>query len=126
MSRARCSQRPSAWTRVGISLTHLRMMPLDDHHDAVRPKLAKVLPAFAAEVQEGLHADPELSGQVAKLEIFGRCECGDSFCATFYTARRPGGAYGPGHRNVVVDGRLACVEVLHRGDVRRELAEACR
>lgn len=72
------------------------------------------------------------------LEIFGRCECGDSFCATFYTDRRPDGAYGPGHRNVVVDvkkgmvildvvdGRIACVEVLHRGDVRRELAEAYR
>jgi hypothetical protein len=26
----------------------------------------------------------------------------------------------------VVDGRIACVEVLHRGDVRRELAEAYR
>lgn len=105
---------------------------------AVRRKLAEILPAFAAEVQEGLPGDPELSGQVADLEIFGRCECGDSVCATFYTDRRPDGAYGPGHRNVVVDvkkgmvildvvdGRIACVEVLYRGDVRRELAEAYR
>ncbi len=113
-------------------------MPSDEHQYVLRPKLAQVLRAFSAEVQEGLCGDPELAGQVAELEIFGRCECRDSFCATFYTAPRPDGTYGPGHRNVVVDvkkgmvildvvdGRIACVEVLHRGDVRRELAEAYR
>ncbi len=61
------------------------------------------------------------------LRVVARCGCGDDFCQSFYTAPKPDGAYGPGHRNVlldppwsgmlildVVDGLIAYVEVLDR------------
>jgi hypothetical protein len=65
--------------------------------------------------------------------LVNRCRCGDDFCATFYTAPRPDGAYGAGHQNVVVEttegmvildlvkDEIKCVEVLHRPDVRKVL-----
>jgi hypothetical protein len=67
------------------------------------------------------------------LRIFERCDCGDDFCSTFYTQPKPEGAYGLGHRNVVLapdDGmvildvvvdEIACVEILDRDDVREKL-----
>lgn len=77
--------------------------------------------------------EPELASQVPSLQIIDRCRCGDDFCATFYTQPKPDGAYGPGHRNVVLDPAqgmlildvvsdvIAQVEVLYRDDVRRKL-----
>lgn len=56
------------------------------------------------------------------------CSCTDDFCQSFYTAPKPDGAYGPGHRNVplfnnrdhdgmivldVLHGRIMFVEVLY-------------
>lgn len=58
------------------------------------------------------------------LRIVERCECGDGFCQSFYTAEKPVGAYGDGHRNVwlqpeygmlildVVRGRIMYVEII--------------
>jgi hypothetical protein len=97
--------------------------------------LVEKLPAFAVELQQLLveKGEPELAAQVPSLSIFGRCNCGDSFCSTFYTRPKPKGAYGPGHRNVVlapsegmlildvVAGEIACVEALDRPDVREKL-----
>ena len=100
--------------------------------------LVEALPAFAIELQRLLTeaGEPELAAQVASLSIFGRCDCGDDFCSTFYTQPKPDGAYGPGHRNVVlaadggtiildvVNGEIACVEVLDRLDIREKLLTA--
>src|SRR3974390_1113721 len=102
-----------------------------------RPLLADTMPAFAAELQQLLveQGEPELAAQVPTLGIFGRCDCGDDFCATFFTQPKPKGAYGPGHRNVrlmpdegmlildVVAGEIACVELLDRKDPRQKLDE---
>lgn len=67
------------------------------------------------------------------MRILERCRCGDDFCATFYTLPKPVGAYGPSHQNVtltpeegmlildVVDGEIACVEVLDRPVIREKL-----
>ena len=78
--------------------------------------------------------EPQLAAQVPSLRIFERCRCGDDICSTLYTQLPPKGSYGPGHRNVrlfpeddallvldVVDGKIACVELLDREDVRRKL-----
>jgi hypothetical protein len=97
--------------------------------------LTDTLPEFAAELRQLLveKGEPELATRVSSLSIFGRCRCGDDFCATFYTQPKPKGSYGPGHRNVVlapddgtvildvVAGEIACVEVLDREDVRQKL-----
>ena len=77
--------------------------------------------------------EAELASQVSALVLVERCGCGEGFCATFYTQPKPKGSYGPGHRNVelspadgmlildVVEGKIACVEVLNRNDLRRTL-----
>jgi hypothetical protein len=95
------------------------------------PLLARELAALLIEAEE-----PELASQVAELEIVDRCRCGDDFCSTFYTQPKPVGSYGPGHRNValtpdtgylildVVSGRIMCVEVLYRDEIRQALIAA--
>ena len=103
-----------------------------------RPLLTDTLPSFATELEHLLteRGEPELASQVPTLAIHDRCRCNDDLCATFYTRPKPNGAYGSGHRNValvpnegfyfivdVVDGKIACVEVLDRDDVRRKLEE---
>jgi len=62
-----------------------------------------------------------------------RCSCGDAFCASFYTAPKPRGSYGPKHRNIalepndgmiildLVDEVIVNVEVIDRPDVRAKL-----
>jgi hypothetical protein len=101
--------------------------------------LARVLPAFAAELRQLLaeQGEHELASQVPALAIADRCRCGDDFCATFYTQPKTKDGFGPGHRNVrlmpeeamlildVVDGEIACVEVLDRADVREKLDVVC-
>lgn len=100
-----------------------------------RLRLTDTLPAFAAELHQLLieQGEPALAAQVAGLMIRDRCRCGDDFCGTFYTKPKPKGGFGPGHRNVrlmpeegmlildVVDGEIACMEVLDREDVREKL-----
>jgi hypothetical protein len=91
--------------------------------------------AFAEELAALLLAEnePELADQMLSAVIVSRCECEDEFCASFYTAPRPEGPYGPGHENIelepstgmvvldVVEGRLMQVEVLWRPDFREKL-----
>ena len=100
--------------------------------------LRQTLPELADELSTLLTASGhnDLAKQIADLTIVSRCHCGDDFCATFYTKPKPSGAYGAGHRNVVlepkqgmivldvVDGAIACVEVLYRDEIRRKLLEA--
>jgi hypothetical protein len=98
--------------------------PLVDAFPLLSEELQKLL------VQKG---ESELAAQVPGLVILERCRCGDDFCATFYAQPKPSGAYGPGHRNVslepeqgmlildVVDDKIACVEVLYRDEIRRQL-----
>ncbi len=75
-------------------------------------------------VGEGEH---ELAVQVDALQVYEMCQCHDRFCQSFYTDPPPKGAYGAGHRNVVlrpdwggylildvVDGQIVFVEVLYR------------
>ncbi|MGC1188038.1 MAG: hypothetical protein WA871_11670 [Candidatus Acidiferrales bacterium] len=100
--------------------------------------LSEMLPALVRELQ-GLLAESgeaELVAQVPELEIVERCRCGDDFCATFYAQPKPDGKWGPNHRSValeptrgmlildVVDGKIACVEVLYRDSIRKTLHEA--
>lgn len=97
--------------------------------------LSRALPEFAAELELTLHSQgrADLASQVATLLLVDRCRCGDDFCATFYTAAKPDGAYGPGHSNLelestegmiildIVHEKIRCVEVLYRPDVQQAL-----
>jgi hypothetical protein len=97
--------------------------------------LVEVLPDLALEIERLLKTQGELdlAAQVIGLRILDRCRCGDDFCSTFYVQPKPEGAYGLKHRNVVlepergtlildlVDEKIACVEVLHRDEVRERL-----
>lgn len=103
--------------------------------NATRPLLTDTLPAFSAELRQLLdeHGEPELAAQVPSLAILDRCRCGDDFCATIYTQPKPEGGFGPGHRNVrlmpkegmlildIVAGKIACIEILDRNEVREKL-----
>jgi hypothetical protein len=64
---------------------------------------------------------------VDRLRIVALCPCEDDFCQSFYTAPKPAGAYGLGHRNIclepswpghlildVVHDDIVHVEVLYR------------
>jgi hypothetical protein len=93
-------------------------------------------PVFAAELKTLLAdvGEHELAASVDGVHIVQPCTCGDDFCASFYTAAPPDGAYGPGYRAVVlaprhgaisvhvVDRRIAHVEVLHRDELREAFA----
>jgi hypothetical protein len=93
------------------------------------PNLSRELTALLADAGE-----PDLAAQIESLEIVQRCPCNDDFCASFYTAPRPVGAYGPGHRNVelepekgmiildVVDERIVKIEILYRDEIRAQLS----
>jgi hypothetical protein len=61
-------------------------------------------PVLAAELESALRAaaEPGLADQVATLQEVATCDCGDDFCQSFYTQPEPDGAYGPGHRNIVL------------------------
>jgi hypothetical protein len=98
--------------------------------------LNTLLPELSQELTALLIAagEPGLGAQVEGLEIVEKCLCMDDFCASFYTAPKPSGAYCPKHRNVglepekgmilldVVDERIMMVEVLYRDEVRLRLA----
>lgn len=99
-------------------------------------RLSDSLPDFSQEIASLLSKSgtPDLVEQVAQLNITGRCSCDDEFCASFYTAPKPHGSYGPKHRNValeptagmiildLVDEVIVKVEVIDRPDVRSKLA----
>jgi len=97
--------------------------------------LAKEFPALASELGELLQRSGEdaLADTIGGLVVVDRCRCGDDFCATMYTALRPQGAWGEGHRNVALDPRrgflildvlnerIVEVEVLYRDEIRKSL-----
>lgn len=97
--------------------------------------LKDVLSEFAQEITSLLteQGEPDLAAQVPGLHLFGRCRCGDNFCATIYAAPRPKGAWGPEHENValdpvegflilgVVNREIVSIEVLYRDDLRKEV-----
>jgi hypothetical protein len=101
------------------------------------PLLIDVMPEVAEELRI-LISKSDFSGvddQIATLCIVDRCQCGENSCATFYTAPRPNGAWGPGHENVSLDSKsgllvldllnriIVCVEVLDRKDIKKKLDE---
>jgi hypothetical protein len=77
--------------------------------------------------------EDQLAKTVGGLVVVDRCQCGDDFCATLYTALRPQGAWGEGHRSVPLDPqrgflildvfneRIVEVEVLYRDEIRESL-----
>lgn len=95
-------------------------------------RLGDVAPDLADELRMLLiEAEwPDLAVRVDDLPIVDRCRCGDDFCATFYTAPRPAGAWGSGLYTIplearagmlnldVLDGKIVCVEVLYRDEVK--------
>jgi len=97
------------------------------------PLIRDLFPDLITELITCLREEGEEDLGVSAWDIrfYGECGCGDDFCQSFYTAERPTGAYGPGHRCVpllpekgdlildVVDGRIMFVEVLHRDELRR-------
>ena len=97
--------------------------------------LIESLPDLSRELIELLLTarEPSLVAQIDDLEIVAKCSCSDDFCASFYTAPKPVGSYGPTHRNLdlgpakgmiildLVDDRIVHVEVLYRDDVRSKL-----
>jgi hypothetical protein len=98
--------------------------------------LVDALPEFASELTRVLRAAGliDLATQVASLRLVDRCRCGDWFCATFYTAPKPDGAWGPQHTTVplelaesgdinvdLVAGEIVEVEVLYRDELRSAL-----
>ncbi|WP_370038325.1 hypothetical protein [Nocardioides sp.] len=97
--------------------------------DATSPRLVDRWPDFTGQLRQALVAEGEdlLATQVETLRVIAECGCGDDFCQSFYTAPKPDGPFGPGHRNVlldppwsgmlildVVDGQIVYVEVLDR------------
>jgi len=97
------------------------------------PELSKELSNLLRDMGKG-----ELADQVESLSVIDKCRCGDGFCSSFYTASKPGGAWGPNHENVslttqdgmlmldVVDGNISYVEVLDRPDFKVILDGAVR
>ena len=97
--------------------------------------LVDCLPEFSDELRSlSLQARrPDIAEQIGLMQLVDRCRCGDDFCATFYTGPRPEDSYGPNHENVelpagegmiildLVDGRVQCVEVLYRDEIRSRL-----
>jgi hypothetical protein len=102
---------------------------VDDAGTEPWPRLRTTWPVFAEELTAALVADGsrELAAQVDHLRVVARCNCGDDFCQSFYTAPRPEGTYGPDLVNVmleapwpgelvldIVQGQIMHVEVLFR------------
>jgi len=99
--------------------------------------LIESLPNFSRELANLLITahEPNLAEQIDDLEIVAKCSCSDDFCASFYTAPKPVGSYGPKHRNVelepatgmiildLVGDKIVHIEVLYRDDVRSKLTQ---
>lgn len=76
-----------------------------DNQPAPASLLRETWPIFTVQLAMALdaHGDDRLAVQVDRLRIVAVCACGDDFCQSFYTAPKPTGAYGPGHRNVCLE-----------------------
>jgi len=104
------------------------------------PLLADTLPELAKELVSLLSGEgrSSLASQVPALRVVDRCRCGHDSCATFYTAQRPKGGWGPKHENIaldpavgvlvldLVDATIVAVEVLDRDEIRVRLNEVLR
>ena len=86
-------------------------------------------PVLAAQVDAALRSvnEPVVAALWHGAHVVQECRCADDFCQSFYTEPPPDGAYGPGHRNIVLDppwpgslildvvgDQIMYVEVLHR------------
>ena len=94
--------------------------------------IPEVFPNFHDELREYVEESPrpDLAGQIYSLKILSICECDDTGCATFYTAPKPDGAWGPHHYNVcleserglmvldVLQENIVAVEILGRPDLK--------
>ncbi|MEU6788509.1 hypothetical protein ABZ912_55780 [Nonomuraea angiospora] len=92
-----------------------------------QPLVRELFPGLVTELIACLREEGEeyLAISAWDIRLYEDCGCGDDFCQSFYTAERPPGAYGPGHRNVlltpaegdlildVVEERIVFVEVLY-------------
>ena len=101
------------------------------------PLLQETLPDLADELTVLLRNrnERDLAEQIPHLRLVDRCRCGDDFCATLYTAPRPKGAYGPTHESLplnlssgqlildLVHGKIVCIEILFRDDLRKRVLE---
>ena len=97
--------------------------------------LQDALPELSTELKSLLENDglAPLAEQIEFLRLVGRCRCDSKTCATFYTVPKPEGAWGAGHHNIVLDveeglmvvdtldGKIVCVEILDRADIREKL-----
>ncbi|MGI8336374.1 hypothetical protein ACRYCC_41070 [Actinomadura scrupuli] len=89
-------------------------------------RLGELFPTLVGELVGLLRAEgeDELASWVPFLRFREWCSCDEDSCQSFYTAPRPEGAYGPGHRCVsllqekamivldVVDDDIRFVEIL--------------
>jgi hypothetical protein len=99
--------------------------------------VSEEFPELSQELQDLLRkrGEGQLAEQVPDLNLLDRCHCGDNVCATIYTQLKPIKKYGPGHRSMdldaetgmiilhVVESKIACIEILHRDDVRAKLVK---
>jgi hypothetical protein len=102
--------------------------------------LRTALPEFAAELELLLRAEGEtaLASQVSQLMIVNRCRCPDDFCATFYTSLGDRESCNPIPGTIVLEpengvvnidvtsGKITCIEVLYRPDVKEVLQAMTR
>ncbi|GAA4948688.1 hypothetical protein GCM10023205_06070 [Yinghuangia aomiensis] len=94
--------------------------------------MAELLPELCEEICRLLRDEGEygLAAFLPSMPVVGPCECDGDHCQSFYTASRPAGRYGLGHRNIalspesgmvildVVHGAIMFVEVLGRPGVK--------
>jgi hypothetical protein len=97
--------------------------------------LIDVAPELVLELKRLLvqAGENSLAAHANDLRILDRCRCGDDICATFYTAPRPVGVWGTGHRTIalapytgylnvdVVGPDIAQVEVLFRDELKAKI-----
>lgn len=97
--------------------------------------LGNVLPDLAAELESLLasYGELDLAAQVPSLALIDRCRCDSDSCATFYCVPKPEEAWGPSHRNVllnskegltvvdVLDEKIVCVEILDRAEITSQI-----
>lgn len=99
------------------------------------PLMQDLLPDLANELAHLLsrQGETELASQIPSLRVIDRCRCGDDFCATIYTVPKPNGPWGSKHHSIplrptagflildIVGGKIACVEVLYRDEIRQKV-----
>jgi hypothetical protein len=97
--------------------------------------VSEAFPELSEALRELLRdkGEAELAEQISVLKLVDRCHCGDDFCATMYTQAKPVARYGPDHRAMdldadkgmiipdVVEDKIVCIEILHRGEIRMKL-----